>query len=338
MLYVRADGNGKIGMGHIMRCVSIAKEIMKKGYEVKFLLASNEPTDVLRDANIPYSLLNTTYTQMEEELDMLTEILSEDDKILVDSYYVTNKYLLCLKNICAVFYMDDVHSFEYPTDMIINGNIYGNREKYVAKKVLGGCQYAPLRSEFKQAREKRKPQKILLTTGSSDPFGLTEKITKRILEDELLMQQEVDVICGKYNASYDALKKIEERHKNIRVHRNVSDMWEYMKTAMLAISAGGTTMTELGCMGVPIVCFSFVDNQDNIVRTFAEDGYAHYGGFWINEGERLIDNICVAAKELVSDSKLRETYSKKLMELIDGKGCERIAEQIISFEKRNWNE
>ena len=83
------------------------------------------------------------------------------------------------------------------------------------------------------------------------------------------------------------------------------------QNAMLAISAGGTTMTELGCMGVPIVSFSFVDNQDRIVKTFAEDGYAHYGGFWMIEGEELIKNICKAAKQLVVDKKLREEYSCK---------------------------
>ena len=39
MLYVRADGNGEIGMGHIMRCISIAKEIVSKGKEITFLIS-----------------------------------------------------------------------------------------------------------------------------------------------------------------------------------------------------------------------------------------------------------------------------------------------------------
>ena len=333
MLYVRADGNSKIGMGHIMRCISIAKEVINKGYEVKFLLASNEPEDVLKDANIPYHILNTDYRNMDEELNMLAELLCENDKILVDSYYVTKEYLTYLKKTWSVFYIDDVHSFEYPVDMIINGNIYGDREEYVVKKVLGGCKYSPLRGEFQKIEKQCKAERILLTTGSSDPYGLTEKITKSLLSDEILKTQKMDIICGKYNESYVTLKALENKFPNIKVHQNVSNMWEYMQNAMLAISAGGTTMTELGCMGVPIVSFSFVDNQDRIVKTFAEDGYAHYGGFWMIEGEKLIDNICKAAKQLVLDEKLRKEYSCKLMKLIDGKGCERIAEAIIGFEK-----
>ena len=50
-------------------------------------------------------------------------------------------------------------------------------------------------------------------------------------------------------------------------------MWECMQNAMVAITAGGTTVTELGCMGVPIVCFSFVDNQEKIVKVFYERDY-----------------------------------------------------------------
>lgn len=332
MLYIRADGNSKIGMGHIMRCVSIAGEIVKRGYEVKFLLASEEPADVLDAARIPYSILQTDYTDMDAEREFLSGILKKGDKILVDSYYVTDSYFMYLRQFGKVFYIDDVHSFAYPVDMVINGNIYGDREVYQAKRVLGGCKYSPLRSEYREARNHRSPERLLVTTGSSDPYKLTEKIVSTILEDELLRTQKIDIICGKYNESYGCLKKLEEKYPNIKVYKNVSNMWVHMQKAMLAITAGGTTMTELSCMGVPIVSFSFVENQDRIVKTFAEDGYAHYGGFWKEEGEELIIKLCDAARELISNKQLRDYYSEKLMELVDGRGCERIAEEIIDFE------
>lgn len=332
MLYIRADGNSKIGMGHIMRCVSIAREIERKGKKVTFLIASGEPMDVLEEAQIAYIVLNTDYSDMEAEKNVLHKILKQGDKILVDSYFVTTDYLTYLKQYGEVFYIDDVHSFEYPVDVVINGNIYGDREQYRAQAVLGGCKYSPLRREYQSARLKRKPERILLTTGSSDPYKLTEKIVNAILQDEMLCTQSIDIVCGKFNESFAALKKLEEQYSNIKVYKNVSNMWEMMQSAMLAITAGGTTMTELSCMGVPIVCFSFVDNQDRIVKTFADDGYAHYGGFYMEKKDLLVTELCVAAKELVSDKCLREHYSKKLMELVDGKGCERIADTLIHFE------
>lgn len=332
MLYVRADGNSKIGMGHIMRCLSIAKEIVSRGYEVRFLLASDEPADVLKEADMKYIVLGTDYTDMASEKNALFKILEKGDKILVDSYFVTNDYFMYLRQFGKVFYIDDMHSFEYCVDVIINGNIYGDREKYPVKTVLGGCQYSPLRYEYREARKNRNPDTLLITTGSSDPYKLTEKLVHYIMNDEELKQHKTTVICGKFNDSYAKLKQIEQQNANIKVFKNVSNMWEHMQTAMLAITAGGTTMTELSCMGVPIICFSFVDNQDRIVKTFVEDGYAYYGGFYKEEGDLLIEKLCEAAKILIKDDGLRTYYTQKLMNLVDGKGCSRIADIIIRTE------
>ena len=55
----------------------------------------------------------------------------------------------------------------------------------------------------------------------------------------------------------------------------------------------------------------------------------YYGGFYKEEGKNLAIKLSKAAKELVNDKKLREYYSEKLMRLVDGKGCQRIADEII---------
>ena len=329
MLYIRADGNSKIGMGHIMRCLSIAKEIVSRGCDVQFLLASDESCDVLKAAHMQYIVLGTDYTNMESERNTLFKILKKGDTILVDSYFVTNEYFKYLREFGKVFYIDDVHSFEYNVDVIINGNIYGDREEYLTKTILGGCKYAPLRYEYQEARLHRNPCEILITTGSSDPYRITEKIVHYFVSDEVLKQQNVRVVCGKFSDSYSALKKIEKEYENIKVLSNVSNMWEQMQTAMLAITAGGTTMTELSCMGIPIVCFSFVENQDKIVKTFVEDGYAYYGGFYKEEGDLMIGRLCEKTKELLENECLRQNYAEKLMELVDGRGCSRIVDILI---------
>ena len=42
MFYIRADGNAAIGIGHIMRCLSIAEAVKETGAEEPvFLLADN---------------------------------------------------------------------------------------------------------------------------------------------------------------------------------------------------------------------------------------------------------------------------------------------------------
>lgn len=331
MIYVRADGNGRIGMGHIMRCIAISKEIRELGEEVTFILAGSEPESILVQEGFQTIILGTDETAMEAEWEMLDAILPSGSKILVDSYYVTESYLRRLREKCTVIYLDDVNAFSYPVDCVINGNIYGGDIEYEAPKVLGGCSYAPLRKEYRLMREHRKPEYILVTTGSSDPFSLTKHITETILKDVELSKKEICVICGKYNKDYDEIKAWEKQHGNLKVLQNVSDMWNIMSGAMVAVTAAGSTMTELSCMGVPAVCFSFVENQKRVASTYAEKGFVHFSGDYQEQGEEMVSKLCRALKELASDEALRNQYSHRVLELVDGLGSYRIAKEILAL-------
>lgn len=333
MIYVRADGNNKIGMGHIMRCMAIAMEVEKQGEKVTFLLADAAPVEAIENAGFSYAVLNTDYENMEEEASIIERYVDAEAKFLVDSYFVTNKYFHMLKKYGPVFYIDDVAKFDYEVDCVINGNIYGDRILYKAPLVLGGYQYAPIKSVFLDAKDKCKPERILITTGGSDPYFLTEAIVKEILKDEVLSNEKIDVVCGKFSESYETLMSMTSDKPEICIHKNVAKMWELMQHTKVAVTAGGTTMTELSAMGVPMVCFSFVDNQDRIVDTFVKDGYTYYGGFYEEKGETLVKEVCVALKELIVNKDLRKEYADKLQTLVDGKGSFRIAKAIIEFKR-----
>lgn len=331
MVYIRVDANSKIGMGHMMRCISVAEALMDEGEKIQFLVAQNDATDILEKKGLPYIVLNTDYTDMESESLLLEKIFNENEKILVDSYQVTEKYLKFLKRFGQVIYIDDVHSFEYPVDCVINGNIYGEQMEYRVPISLRGCKYAMLRKEFSLEKNKREPKNILITTGGSDPYGFTEKIIEHILNDPVLKKEQYDVVCGKFSGSYEKLCELGKKHSNFHIHQNVKEMWKLMQKAKVAVTAGGTTMTELSCMGVPMVGFSFADNQKKVVQTFYEEGYAHFGADYETLGDAIFENMCRAIKELVVNEDLCHEYSKKLMTLVDGKGCRRIAKQLISM-------
>ena len=49
MFYIRADGNEKIGMGHIMRCLTVADALRKQGEEVLFLTADEKPVKFIEE-------------------------------------------------------------------------------------------------------------------------------------------------------------------------------------------------------------------------------------------------------------------------------------------------
>lgn len=353
MVVIRADANSKIGMGHVMRCLSVADALLKRGEEVLFVTADDTPVPLLTKKGIPYCVLHTDYADMEAELPELWNALSElpqgpgvpeaalpqkNTFILVDSYYVTEKYLAALKKRITTIYMDDIYAFSYSVDMLINYNIYGEEMGYekdaafADTKLLLGTEYVPLREEFSAGEQQRTAADggILITTGGSDSFNLAGQLLMEAMKYDALKEKEYHVVSGSLNPHIGELQALAEKHENIHIHCNVTNMAELMAESEVALSAGGSTLYELCAMGVPVIAFSFAENQERLVQTFVKRGIAQYGGNYRTDGNKMIQNTIAGLETLLEDENLRTEYRKKARTLVDGKGADRIAEAILS--------
>lgn len=372
MVVIRADANSKIGMGHVMRCLSVADALLKRGEEVLFVTADDTPVPLLTKKGVPYRVLHTDYADMEAELPGLLCILQEltqraelpeevlsrmssqrkDIAILVDSYYVTEKYLAALKKRITTIYMDDIYAFSYPVDMLINYNIYGEEMGYekdaafADTKLLLGANYVPLREEFSAGAGYVQSRKelslgaanvtpaeeggILITTGGSDSFNLAGQLLMEAMKYDALKEKEYHVVSGSLNPHIGELQALAKKHENIHIHCNVTNMAELMAESEVALSAGGSTLYELCAVGVPVIAFSFAENQEHLVQTFVKRDIAQYGGNYRTDGNKMIQNTIAGLETLLEDKNLRTEYRKKARTLVDGKGADRIAEAIIS--------
>lgn len=367
MVVIRADANSKIGMGHVMRCLSVADALVKRREEVLFVTADDTPVPLLTKKGIPYRVLHTDYADMEAELPELWEVLRElpqgaespeealpqrNTFILVDSYYVTEKYLAALKKRITTIYMDDIYAFSYPVDMLINYNIYGEEMGYekdaafADTKLLLGTEYVPLREEFSAGAGYVQSRKvlslgaanvppaadggILITTGGSDSFNLAGQLLMEAMKYDALKEKEYHVVSGSLNPHIGELQALAQKHENIHIHCNVTNMAELMAESEVALSAGGSTLYELCAMGVPVIAFSFAENQERLVQTFVKRGIAQYGGNYRTDGNKMIQNTIAGLETLLEDENLRTEYREKARTLVDGKGAGRIAEAILS--------
>lgn len=372
MVVIRADANSKIGMGHVMRCLSVADALLKRGEEVLFVTADDTPVPLLTKKGVPYRVLHTDYADMEAELPGLLCILQEltqraelpeevlsrmssqrkDIAILVDSYYVTEKYLAALKKRITTIYMDDIYAFSYPVDMLINYNIYGEEMGYekdaafADTKLLLGANYVPLREEFSAGAGYVQSRKelslgaanvtpaeeggILITTGGSDSFNLAGQLLMEAMKYDALKEKEYHVVSGSLNPHIGELQALAKKHENIHIHCNVTNMAELMAESEVALSAGGSTLYELCAMGVPVIAFSFAENQERLVQAFVKRGIAQYGGNYRTDGNKMIQNTIAGLEKLCGDEALKTEYRRKALQLVDGRGAERIAEALLS--------
>ena len=336
-------GSRNIGMGHVMRCVSLANAFRNQKWNVTFfskyqlgreyiekqyfnlLAASIEEKE---NTNFEYGNVQ----ELEQEWNMLEPMLINQniDVILVDSYNVSNKYFQALRQYtkCLV-YLDDIAAFSYDVDVVLNYNFsafdMGYEEILKHQTLLLGVKYCPLREEFLNMPQRAINQNvtdILITTGAADPKNMTGQIIS--LCEKHLSQCKLHVVVGKAFVQKAKLYELQNKNNNILLYENPAKMSEIMLKCDVAITAGGSTMYELAACGVPMLSFLYAENQRPAVERLEKEGYI------VNLGEysNIEDSFWRRSEELFRNDKLRKEMSSNLQKLVDGKGAERVVEEL----------
>ncbi len=161
MIYIRTDANEVIATGHVMRCMTIADNIVENGEKVTFIISDERSLKLIRQRGFEYICLNTDYANPDNEKEILlmrdiliTNETSEKSTLLIDSYSVHAGYVQKLKNIANIAIIEDLIEEVFEADILIHYSILeddaGIRQLYKNKpvKLLIGNKYVPLRKEF----------------------------------------------------------------------------------------------------------------------------------------------------------------------------------------------
>ncbi len=232
MIGIRADANKIIATGHVMRCITIAREIIALGESVTFFVADTESRELISDyaadlEHMEVVVLGSSYDHMEDELSVLEKELTARniDALLVDSYFVTTRYFEEVGRICPVAYMDDLGKEPYPVDILINYSgyyktlgyeaLYQGMKGYrgVPAKLLLGLEYAPLRRQFYENATcdviERSDDKlhILLTAGGADMHGMLKSTLEKAAEHGLLVPKAVAGLSIDQRSDLDSVQQ-----------------------------------------------------------------------------------------------------------------------------------
>lgn len=339
MFYIRMDVNDNIGMGHAMRCLSIADAIRSLGESITFITADANGQKLLEERGYPMVCLNSRWDVPEQELESLLKLIREHkaEHIIIDKYEVSQRYLARLKEVTQVIYIDDLNQFVYPCDCLIAYANYYDKfqypKYYKSAKLLLGTKYVPLRQEYGMQKEKEinsVGKKVLFLSGGTDNYGVTMAFLQELIRQEAVENYHIRLICGAFHRDVEQLQEmIKDYVKNIEILIQVKDMWNYMQWADMAISAGGTTLYELSACGTPFITYAIADNQFDNVKCFEKENHIYYAGDMRKEPEKTMRNLVCELNLLRDNKKRRKEISKNLQQLVDGKGSMRIAKALI---------
>ena len=340
MFYIRADGNAKVGMGHIMRCLSIAEAALELGSRPVFISADNDGRIIINERGFECTVLDTDYTDMESELGKLARILNREDIILVDSYCVTGSYLRSLGEMCKTAYLEDMGK-PYPVNLLINYNIYAlalaadYQKPPKPDKVLLGAEYMPLRDIYRYGIDyevRGKVSDVMITTGGSDPHFAAGAILDEIFKNQQLSDGiTYHMVSGPFNSFADRLKEKCGGYKNVILYEGLSSLKDLMKKCDTVITATGSTIYEACAVGVPMVCFYFAENQRQGAQALSQLTEIKNAGCISEDRAATAKNIAYALLRCVSDFSYRQRLYIQEKKLIDGQGSIRLAQNILAL-------
>lgn len=336
---IRVDANDAIATGHAMRCMSIAEALLQMGRECIFIVADGDSARVTGRGAHGVAILNTRWDDMEGETGALTEVLRAHNVgvLLVDSYAVTVRYLEGLRALVKTAYIDDMNTFIYPTDLLINYNVYADQFDYPSRystagtKLLIGCNYAPLRAEFLGIKPKFRntAYRVLVTMGGSDSINATGQFLETLAPR--YKDMEFHVVVGELNVNKAELTRLAQEYAGIVLHQDIRQMSELMVDCDVAVTAGGSTLYELCACGIPSITVVTADNQMYAVREFEKLKLMPYSGDIRKDPQGCLERSSVLMHNYIKDSEQRRSTSIRMKKLVDGHGALRIAQALVNL-------
>jgi len=331
----RVDASLEMGTGHIMRCLTLANELKQQNHEIVFIcreltgnliLLIKYPVLVLpKNDNFQSDglYLNWLGATQEQDAEQTIKVIPKNtDLLIVDSYAsdeIWHKQLIPYTK--KIMVIDDLADRQFNCDVLLNQNLGTQIEDYKDKvtddcELLLGCDYALLRPEFPNLREKalikRKNTKviknILISMGGSDITNKTYDILQEVSDDLNIV-----VILGGISPHNKMIKNYAKSRKNVKVVVDADNISRLMFDADLAIGAGGSTSWERCCLGLPTLLYVLAENQRKIAGNLEELGAV-----------KIVNNLKVNLQNILNNFSFWQIMSEKAQTVCDGIGVKRI--------------
>lgn len=319
----RVDAGPGIGMGHFMRCRSLAIEMLKHSWVVHFV-GSGLPEEMLNYQGmssminyIPFESHRESSQDMRALLDLLRVRFSGNvDFLIIDSYrYNRDDYALLHLHggRVPVAVINDLAEHDTPAQVVLNPNPSFSPEPYLRQKIpciLCGEKFTLIRPEILTLRNREYDPNgpFLISLGGGD---VVEPLLSLLSVMPELPERQI-IVSVSENCPLTELENWAGQKPGLRqLNTSAEKFPELLAGASVAITGGGGTLWEVYCLGIPNISIVWVDNQRNTSLIIKDQATS----FLVD----LISNINV---ELQSD--MLENGMKKLVETLGPPGKTRV--------------
>jgi UDP-2,4-diacetamido-2,4,6-trideoxy-beta-L-altropyranose hydrolase len=349
----RVDASRLFGIGHVMRCLTLAdavraagaetlfvsaalpawleEKLLAAGHEVRRIPASSE---LDRDGPGWEAASLSEAAQAADAAGTGRAVGAEADWLVVDHYLLDRSWETAARAFAGrLLVIDDLANRGHDCDLVVDQTLGRTRSDYdgltpASARLLLGPVHALLRPEFPRERpaalaRRRVPQpvrSILVSLGATDVGGLTMGAVRAALR--AVPEASVEVVTGSGAPSLPELRALAKDQLRVRLHVDTAEMAALMRDADLAVGASGSTSWERCCLGLPTVAVVLAENQRMVAAKLDEAGAAA-----IAEDVDAVADLLVA---LSREEGRRLSMTAAAAALADGSGVERVVRAMTA--------
>lgn len=299
-------------MGHLMRSSAVAEEAQARGIPVSLMAPLG--CGRLAPAWLVPSLVGI------QEGRWLDDVQT-GDVVLFDGYGIDDAEIAAAADKATVGYIDDHAATTRRVDLLVVPSFMEVRAEH-AGIVLAGPRYAPV---SRRVLELRRPapartQRLLVTLGGTDVGGLGGRIVDALPRANPFPR--TTVLLG---PMADAGRLPARLPPGVEVLRGTTDAPALFAACDAALSAAGSTVWELLCIGVPTALVACAANQMGVAATTLAAGAA----IDLGPPDDITDTL-PAVLDRLACTEARSELVGAGHRLVDGFGAARIVDALLA--------
>lgn len=337
-IIIRVDGRKDLGMGHLHRCLIIAKYMHKNFGTVAHFIVEEDSVARAFFENKSSQGIKPHFFSCGSSLSVQAKILIDHSRdfeikhILIDllEFNLTEVLIGPLRNneLKIACIIDDSEYREVNVDLVLNGNPNQQPAKYegLGGRYLIGFSYFIMSEKYDYGRLdfSGELKKVLVTLGGSDHNNLLFKLLNFLVESDEF--EKVIVISSGASGYLDKLKNFANQHcGKLELLVDIDGLYDTWKRCDFAITAGGNTLFERIAAGVPGMTLCQLDRQMEIAQRFEQLGVNYNIGF----GATLpLEELKEKIQNFVKDNSLAIKQAKNFDNIMLGSGLRLFVKEL----------
>lgn len=327
-----ADFGPRVGGGHAMRGLSLARALARRGARVA-MAASPGMAAAMAPFWPPDVEVVDCLALLPQGPSLARQVGA--DVVVIDHYRAEARFEAEFAG-AQVVVIDDLADRRHAASLVIDPGLGRQAADYAAlapdARILAGPSFALLRPDFAAARpaalarRSGEVSRLLISLGLTDVGAVTGEVVEALRRSAGELR--FDVVIGAGAPSREGLAVLAATDDRVELHIDAPDMAGLIARADLAVGAGGSSVWERACLGLAGVTLILADNQAEHARALEAAGLtlavdARRPGF-----EPALQQ---AVRRLIDDSILRRRFSAAGAKLCDGSGAERVAQAVLDL-------